>query len=75
MKINFDTVNFQNNNQHANNIYLCPSFKMKMSELKGIDQYVAKRYNINPQQKSIKTLKDFQDKCKSLVEEIFSRNY
>ena len=66
-----NTVNFQNNNQYAKNVYPCPSFKMKMNELKGIDQFVARKYKINPQ--PIKTLKDFQEKCKSFVDDIAER--
>lgn len=72
MEVDFNTLNFQNNNQYSKSIYPCPSFKMKMSELKGIDQFVAKKYKINPQ--PIKTLKDFQEKCKSFVEDIAKKS-
>lgn len=46
---------------------------MKMSELKGVDQFVARKYKINPQ--PIKTQEKFQELCKSLAASIASRNF
>ena len=64
------TVNNNNNNKY---IYPSPAFKMKMSELKGIDRFVAKKYKINPQ--PIKTLEAFQEKCKEMVEKIVGKDF
>lgn len=73
MEVNFNTANFQNlNNSKSNKSpHIYPSFKMKMNELKGIDQFVARKYKINPM--PIKTLQDFQKTCKDLVDNILNR--
>jgi len=45
-----------------------PAFKMNMNELKGVDQFVARKYTINPQK--FKTLEAFQKYCKELAEKL-----
>jgi len=44
-----------------------------MSELKGVDQFVARKYKINPQ--PIKTQENFQQLCKSLAASIASKDF
>ena len=62
-----------NKNDYHKKIYPHPSFKLKMSELKGVDQYVARKYKINPQ--PIKTLENFQEHCKELAKKIKENNF
>lgn len=50
-----------------------PSFKMKMSELNGIDQFVARKYKL-PIEK-FKVIEEFQNFCKKMVEEISKKDF
>lgn len=67
MQTLFTTIKYSNN---TNSYLSYPSFKMKMSELKDVDKFVAKKYNINPQQ--CKTITEFQIKCKDFIEKAFA---
>jgi len=70
---NLPVINNQKNNSSNQNIRPCPSFKMNMSELKGLDQFVARKYKINPQ--PIKTLEKFYEHCKELASKIASNDF
>ena len=67
MQVQFNpTPNYNIYNKYDIN---SPAFKMNMKELKGVDQFVAKNYDINPQK--FKTFEKFYIYCKELTANLY----